>query len=108
MSGKNLDQFFKQWVFEGEGIPELQYEWSSRKKINEFEIDLLIYQLQNGYDIYKFPVDIKIIYEDESQSAETRFVNQKNAFLKLTLPKKPKRIILDPDGWLLADIRESN
>ena len=105
---KNLDKFFDQWVYKGEGIIELDCVWSAQKEGEEFISTIKIKQLQKGYDIYKFPLDIKLISEKEGESeTSTTFVSGKEVILKIRSKYKPAELILDPDGWLLAKINLS-
>ena len=106
VSGKNLDQFFNEWVFKGKGIIELEYDWNTKQTGQNFSTIIHIKQLQKGYDIYKFPVDIKMIFDNDDQFVvSTERISSKEQKIKLESKKKPTKIILDPDGWLLADIK---
>lgn len=105
ISNKNLSQFFEQWVFKGEGIIELGYEWATVESGSEFKTTIKIKQLQNGYDIYKFPIDIKLIFENGTDSQlSTVYISTKETEVNLSSKKKPVNIELDPDKWLLAKI----
>ena len=108
ISGKNLTQFFDQWIFEGEGIIELAYDWSSELKGADFSLVLNTEQLQNGYDIYKFPVGVKFIYEGEESEVKTLRITERLQRFSFTLKRKPKEILLDPDKWLLATFESRN
>lgn len=108
VSGKNLTQFFDQWVFKGEGIIELAYDWSSELKGADFSLVLNTEQLQNGYDIYKFPVGVKFIYEGEVSEVKTLRITERQQRFSFTLKRKPKEILLDPDKWLLATFESRN
>jgi aminopeptidase N len=108
ISKKNLNKFFDQWVYKGEGIIELNCVWSAKKEGEEFISTIKIKQLQKGYDIYKFPLDIKLISEKESESeTSTVLVDGKEVILKIKSKYKPAELMLDPDGWLLAKINLS-
>ncbi len=108
ISKKNLDKFFDQWVYKGEGIIELDCVWSVKKEGEEFISTIKIKQLQKGYDIYKFPLDIKLISEKESESeTSTVFVDGREVILKIKSKDKPADIMLDPGKWLLAKINLS-
>lgn len=108
MSGLNLTQFFKQWVYNGEGIIELAYDWSSDVSGSEFSFVLNTEQLQNGYDIYKFPVDIKIIFGENESEIHTFRIDKKQQRHHLKLKKKPIEVLFDPDKWLLATFESRN
>ncbi|KAF0152798.1 MAG: Peptidase M1 membrane alanine aminopeptidase [Ignavibacteria bacterium] len=108
VSGIKLNQFFNQWVYNGEGIIELAYDWSFEEANSEFSFVLNTEQLQNGYDIYKFPVEVKIIYdENESETKILRIENRRQRF-NFILKKKPKNVLFDPDKWLLATFESRN
>jgi aminopeptidase N len=103
ISGRNLKQFFEQWVYKGEGIIEIEYSSETKKTGEEFVTKLNLEQQQNGYDSYKFPLDIKIIFEDGSEpQVVSKYVEGKNSYLSINTKSKPGKIILDPDKWLLA------
>lgn len=105
VSRKNLDYFFNEWVFKGQGIIDLEYDWNSTQAGRNFLTIIHIKQLQKGYDIYKFPLDIKLIFDKDDQSAiSTGYVTSKEQEIKLISKIKPTKIELDPDSWLLANI----
>jgi aminopeptidase N len=105
LSGKNLSVFFNQWVYKGEGIIELEYSWTTDISEKGYMTKIKIKQLQNGYDIYKFPLDIKMIFDkDDDFTVSSSYVSSKDSLITLSSVKKPSKIILDPDKWLLSKI----
>jgi aminopeptidase N len=105
LSGKNLSVFFNQWVYKGEGIIELEYSWTTDISEKGYMTKIKIKQLQNGYDIYKFPLDIKMIFDkDDDFTVSSSYVSSKDSLITLSSVKKPAKIILDPDKWLLSKI----
>jgi aminopeptidase N len=100
-SKKNLSRFFDQWIFKGQGIIETEYDYQTNPTDEGFITKINIKQLQNGYDIYKFPLDIKFIYENDS-SIQTFYVTKKEETIIIETKYKPLEIYLDPDKWLLA------
>jgi len=105
LSGKNLSVFFNQWIYKGEGIIELEYGWTTSVSEKNYITKIKIKQLQNGYDIYKFPIDIKMIYDkDDDFRVSSAYISSKDSTISLISLKKPMKIILDPDKWLLANI----
>lgn len=109
VSSRNLNQFFNQWVFKGEGTIKLDYAWNTKQTGQTFSTIIHIKQLQKGYDIYKFPLDIKAIFDKDDQfTVTTEQINSKEQEIKLETKKKPTKIVLDPDGWLLADINKES
>ncbi len=108
ISGKNLTSFFNQWIYKGEGIIELQCDWNSNWTGKDFSTTISIKQLQKGYDIYKFPLDIKMIFENGNDSlTSTEYVSSKSKEIVLHSSRKPSKVELDPNHWLLAKIETS-
>jgi aminopeptidase N len=108
ISNKNLNAFFNQWVFKGEGNIELDCQWNTSQSGKEYSTTIKIKQLQNGYDIYKFPLDIKSVFgSDKDFSVSTAYISLKTQEIKLYSQKKPTNILLDPNHWLLAKINTS-
>ncbi|NJD21568.1 MAG: M1 family metallopeptidase [Melioribacter sp.] len=102
ISKKNLNQFFNQWVYKGEGIIEIEADW---KQIQSNNLEIRIKQLQKGYDIYKFPIDIKLIYDKQDDfNVSTVYVSSKDTVINIQSKKKPSKVIFDPDKWLLKRI----
>jgi aminopeptidase N len=106
ISGKNLKQFFEQWVYRGEGIIELSYDWNFDSVDNKLVINFE--QTQKGYDNYFFPLDIKIKYEDGNSEIKQVYIQKRNSRFYFDLKQKPKEIILDPNKWLLATFESRN
>lgn len=105
ISKKNLKTFFDQWVYKGEGIIELGGTWSTQKNGDDFVTSIKIKQLQKGYDIYKFPLEIKLFYDREGETqTSTNLIEDKEVIFNLKSKNKPNKLIFDPDGWLLARI----
>ncbi len=109
VSGKNLTHFFKQWIYEGEGIIFCDYDWTSKYVDSGYQVNLNIEQTQGGFELYKFPVDIKIFYENgEEPIIVTKYVYNKKESFSLDITSKPKKIVIDPDKWLLAIFNEKD
>ena len=103
ISKKNLKYFFDQWVFKGEGIIEAEAEWSVKKTDEKFITSITIKQLQKGYDIYKFPIEIKLLSADKEESITANYrVEGREVTLNLESGFKPDRVDFDPESWLLA------
>ena len=105
VSGKNLSGFFDQWVFKGTGIIKLNYSWKSDKNNNAYNVTLNVDQVQTEYDAYNVPLDIKILFDDQTSEYRTFRINKRQSILNIVLNKKPVEITLDPDNWLPARIQ---
>lgn len=96
VSGKQLDQFFDQWVMQA-GQPEIEASWS----FNDGKLNLQIDQKQK--ENFVFNLEVKIVYADESSEIRTIAVNQKSQTWTPGLNSKPAKIELDPNVWLLFE-----
>ena len=106
VSHKDLKKFFDEWVFKGTGIINLNYNWNSEKKDNNFLISLSINQDQKGYDTYNFPVDVKVEFDDHTSIVKTFYIDSRQKNFDFQVDKKPLTVSLDSDNWLLAVIKE--
>lgn len=106
ISGKKLDYFFKQWIYEGEGIINLAYDWNydaeSKKVVINFE------QIQNGFKVYKFPLEIEIKYYDGQTEKRRLYIDSISKRFYLDIDKNLEQIIIDPNKWLLAKYESRN
>jgi len=102
ISGKNLTYFFKQWVYEGTGRIEAEYNWDVDEDGDDFYLDFQLEQIQKGYKSYNFPLDIKINYKDSSNEIKTIRINNINVEKRIKLKARPINIELDPNNWLLS------
>ena len=104
ISGKNLDKFFDQWIT-GEGEIELDYTSSIINYNNQVKIELGIKQIQEEYDVYHFPLEVQLMFEDSTTKNFSFNISSKDTVLEIVSEKYPKNIDLDPDSWLLASIQ---
>lgn len=92
-SGKDLDQFFKQWIYQA-SQPELRVNWEYKGGLQ-----ILVTQEQKG--TFEFPLEIEIVYKDGSTKREILQITQEKQAFTLDSKEKPVKVILDPDTWLL-------
>jgi len=105
VSGKDLNYFFNQWVYKGTGIIKLNYKREISKDGNSYNIRLKLDQIQDGYELYQFPVDVKIQFSDRTAEYKTFLINSRQKTIEIKTDKEPVEIMLDPDNWLLAKIQ---
>ena len=94
ISGANLDWFFKQWVYRP-GSPAVQGTW--RYDSGKIELDLS--QTQTG-DAYRLPLEVAA--GDTSAKIE---MTAKHQTFEIPDAKEPASVVLDPNVWILADIK---
>lgn len=111
VSGKNLEKFFEQWVYVGEGNIDLDYRWSSKKikdSNDKYTILIELNQRQTKYKDYHFPLDIKFVNSSDSSLTKSFYITSRDTALKTELNYKPSNITPDPDNWLLANYNNAN
>jgi aminopeptidase N len=103
VSGKNLHKFFEQWVY-GKGQIELEYKTESVKSDNGYLTKIPLQQVQEEYEEYHFPLEIKMIFKDGIEKEFRYEIVSRDTVLEISTDAIPDSIELDPDRWLLAEI----
>jgi len=99
VSGKNLDVFFKQWLYQAEH-PVIKSQWIYYKN----KVRLIIDQTQDY--TFEFPLDIELIYEDGTSEIKTIQIDYKNSPHVIESKGDVKELKYDPNNWLLFEIAE--
>lgn len=102
ISGKSLDVFFKQWLYQT-GHPKLQVSWTATNT----NVKLNVNQVQPQSD-FDFPLDVRLYHTDGSSSIATLSITQKSQEINLTINKAVESIELDPNTWLLFELMSLN
>lgn len=99
VSGKNLQQFFTQWLYMPEN-PDLQISWHYNALLKQ--IDLSITQLTET----NFSFTLELNYtDDQGKKTSTKIpVTQRKTRIPIPAQSHPVQIIADPDCRLLAGI----
>ena len=98
VSGKNLDQFFRQWLYTP-GQPVLKLKWEYNETSKTIKADVMQLQKQ----LFKFPLLIKIdLGEGKSLYKQVNMTRLSESFT-ISLNEKPVKLILDPDQSLLFE-----
>ncbi len=101
VSGKNLAEFFDQWVY-GEGQIEIEYKTETVKSEKDYLVKIQLQQVQDGYEEFHFPLEVKLIFEDATKKSIRYDISSKDTLLEISTTEIPDSIELDPDNWLLA------
>ena len=99
ISGKAFESFFTQWLHQP-GHPVLSSSWKYRRN----KIKLKIKQHQEQC-VFKFPLEIEIHDGKGNSFKETLDINTAKQQFRIRSAYKPHKIILDPDTWLLFELR---
>ena len=103
VSGKNLDKFFEQWVY-GKGQIDLEYKTETLKSDEEYLVKIYLEQIQEEYEEYHFPLEVKIIFKDSTAKNVHYDIASRDTVLEIPATEIPVSIELDPNNWLLAVI----
>lgn len=98
LSGKDLDYFFKQWLYQP-GHPILDIRWQQKKSGIEMEIE----QTQKG-QTFIFPLELELVFRDGSKRFETVLVDQPMKKFVTPASMKVGKINPDPEVWLLFEV----
>lgn len=101
-SGRNLDQFFKQWIFEGNNVPKIDYSVKTNQVQDSNEVILNLNQVQGGYTNYDLPIQFLFKSESGKSHSELIRMNSVRQSFKIKLDFQPIQVIPDPDNWLLV------
>ncbi len=101
VSGRDLTAFFQQWIY-GDYFPIYTYDWTEGPQLGE--ITVTITQEQTDTGLFSMPIRLRvgttegnIDFTVENSLATEDFV--------LTVPGTAESVILDPDRWILRQVR---
>ena len=106
-SGKNLKAFFDQWLSKKDYI-NLEYNWKSEINEQGYLITLNTIQEQEENSIYSFPLEVEVRFDSTNVKRVKFRVKKKESDFQFEVNKKPIDLNLDPDNWLLANIRKTD
>jgi hypothetical protein len=101
VSGKDLTAFFQQWIY-GEYFPIYSYDWIPGPQPGE--ITVTISQVQNNAGVFTMPIRLQV-NTDGGAVEVTVENNQIEQDFVLAVPGTVESIILDPDRWILRQVR---
>jgi len=96
VSGKDLNTFFKQWLFTP-GVPQLQVQWQWKKG------QLFITVRQQQPQPFAFSLTIGMYRNSKKFTERQLAITNAVETFTLPAPQKPVRVVLDPDTNLLFE-----
>ncbi|MEM6845766.1 MAG: M1 family metallopeptidase [Bacteroidota bacterium] len=101
LSGRNLSDFFAQWLYRPD-YPVLESNWKYQGAGKKLK--LKIKQTQDS-ESYTFPLQIGIRYDNSSKlEVQSVSVNKLEETFTLSVKSRVRKVVIDPDTWLLHDI----
>lgn len=101
VTGQNYQWFFDQWVY-GPNHPQYvnTFQFDSINP-EEWKVTVMIRQIQSNAGLFKMPVQLKIRYEDGTDSliTVTNETAEQTCFFQIN--RKPKSIVFDPDKKII-------
>lgn len=103
VTGREMDWFFDQWIYHG-GHPELSVttDYDAERGMLTVEVEQT-QTIDEVTPLFRIPLDIEWVTGD-SRGRQTLEINDKHSTFYLPLADKPDYVLIDPDGWLLAEI----
>ncbi len=98
VSGEDLQGFFNQWLRQA-GHPILEWNW---QQTSDSILKIEVQQTQEGTN-FMFPLEVKVIYADNSEETISIPIDQQKATFDLTIHKKVQKLVLDPEVNLLYE-----
>lgn len=101
VSGKDLNQFFEQWIFKA-GYPQFEGNWKYNAK--KGTITVMLTQVQTETTTFFTPMEIGIYQEGQlAPTLEKVIIKEKESSFELKVSAKPSKVILDPNHWVFME-----
>lgn len=103
-TGKNLREFFDQWVF-GAGFPEYKVtlNWDERNKVATVKV-AQTQKLEEGTGLFSMPVVFSFTLTNGQKVERTIVISDKETTIPFPLDAKPAMFRFDPDNWVLKKL----
>jgi tetratricopeptide (TPR) repeat protein len=98
---ENLTAFFSQWV-DGTGAPEFKMKYTVLRVKKGFRI---VGQVSQDLDLFRMPVELRVDTDGQSEMKRIEVVGTESQFSVDTFGK-PRRLVLDPNHWVLKNSSE--
>jgi aminopeptidase N len=112
----DLTGFFEQWLYQG-GIPQLRGGWWWDAGAGELVIELE--QIEDDGYTFEMPVSVRVTLPPVSGAEGRQGIRGQGAPVlldrsvmmprtsgqtRITLPREPAEVVLDPDSWVLMEV----
>ena len=97
-AGEKLTAFISQWV-DGTGAPEFKIKYTTFRIKKGFRI---VGQISQDLDLFRMPLELKVDTDGQSEMKRIEVSGTDSPFSVETFGK-PRRLILDPNNWVLKN-----
>ncbi len=105
VSQQSLGWFFQQWLY-GEKYPTYSFSWSSVQRSNGYEVTVNLSQSTGTANPAFFTMPVDFRFSTDDRDTTVTFFNDANPQqFSAILSRRPAKVELDPDNWILRDIR---
>jgi len=95
--------------FTGKENIELDYKWIIKKESDGKNLIILsLTQSQENYSTFEFKLEVKLEYDNGTSSSKIFYINEKETTIEILVNEQPNQLVLDPNSWLLANIKDRN
>jgi len=101
--GEKLNWFFSQWL-DSTGAPEFKNKYTIYRTNKGFRV---VGEIQQDLDLFRMPVELKVETDGKTETKKVEVVGTNSAYALETFGQ-PRRIVIDPDNYVLknsADLR---
>lgn len=101
VASERLTAFFTQWL-DGTGAPEFKNKYTVFRTQKGFRV---VGEISQDLDLFRMPLELRIDTDGQSEMKRIEVVGTASPFSVETFGK-PRRIILDPNNWVLKNSPE--
>ncbi len=103
ISGQKLGAFFTQWL-DGTGAPEFKNQYTVYRLGNNKGFRI-VGQVNQDLDLFRMPLEIRVDTDGKSEMKRIDVAGTQSTYSVETFGK-PRRIVLDPNNWVLKNSPE--
>jgi tetratricopeptide (TPR) repeat protein len=99
--GESLTSFFAQWV-DGTGAPEFKNKYQVFRIKNGFRV---VGEISQDLDLFRMPMEVRVETDGKPEMKRIEVVGTRSPYTVETFGK-PRRIVMDPNNWVLKNSDE--
>lgn len=107
VSGRDLNWFFQQWYLAaGHPVLDIAYDYDTTTR----ELLIQIEQTQQTdavLPVFRLPLSFDLYLDDRKPTRVHRILRKRKQLFRIPVPQRPELVIFDPEGILLAEVKET-